>query len=76
MLQNGRGVAKDEAEAVRWYRLAAAEGNADAQYYLGFMFQHGRGVAHDNVEAVRWFHLAAAQGHPSAVEKLKNLPPP
>ena len=31
---NGRGVAKDEAEAVRWYRKAAERGHKDAQAAL------------------------------------------
>ena len=30
MFENGLGVALDYAEAVRWYRLAAAQGDADA----------------------------------------------
>jgi hypothetical protein len=34
-MQSGIGVAKDEAEAVRFYRLAAAQGDADAQFNLG-----------------------------------------
>ena len=29
------GVLQDEAEAVRWYRLAADQGFAEAQYNLG-----------------------------------------
>ncbi len=31
----GKVVAKDEAEAVRWYRKAADQGYADAQCWLG-----------------------------------------
>jgi TPR repeat protein len=32
MYLNGRGgLAKDEAEAIRWYRRAAAQGNAAAK---------------------------------------------
>ena len=31
----GRGVPQDDAEAVRWYRLAAEQGEASAQYNLG-----------------------------------------
>ena len=31
----GEGVAQDDAEAVRWYRLAAEQGNAGAQLALG-----------------------------------------
>ena len=30
MFENGRGVAQDRAEAIRWYRLAAAQGHAKA----------------------------------------------
>ncbi len=34
MFQNGRGVAKDEAEAQRWYRRAAEAGSAAAAAFL------------------------------------------
>ena len=53
-------MAKDEREAVRWYRLAADQGLAVAQFNLGFAFANGTGVAKDDSEAVRWFRLAAA----------------
>ena len=32
---NGTGVAKDQAEAVKYYRLAADQGHAQAQFNLG-----------------------------------------
>ena len=38
---NGFGVPEDDAEAVRWYRLAAEQGDADAQNNLGFMYANG-----------------------------------
>ena len=65
MYQNGRGVARDDAEAVRWYRRAAEQGHASGQNNLGFMYQNGRGVARDDAEAVRWYRRAAEQGHAS-----------
>ena len=34
-IQNGIGVAKDQREAVRWLRMAAEQGYAEAQYNLG-----------------------------------------
>jgi len=34
MYANGTGVDKDMTEAVRWYRAAAAAGNADAEANL------------------------------------------
>jgi TPR repeat protein len=60
------GVAQDYAEAVRLYRLAAAQGDAVAQFNLGTMFSKGQGVAQDYAEAVRLYSLAAAQGDAGA----------
>jgi hypothetical protein len=56
----------DYAEAVKWYRLAADQGDAQAQSNLGFMYDNGRGVAQDFAEAVKWYWLAADQGHAPA----------
>ena len=50
------------AEALKWYRLAADQGNAIAQYNLGFMYDNGQGVPQDYVRAHMWFNLSAAQG--------------
>ena len=41
------GVPKDEAEAVRWFRKAAEQGDADAQRSLGAMYDTGKGVPED-----------------------------
>ena len=57
------GVLKDEAEGVRWYRMAAEQGLAGAQFNLGVMYDNGRGVLKDEAEAVRWYRMAAEQGH-------------
>jgi TPR repeat protein len=62
----GEGVPQNDAEAVRWFRLAADQGNADAQLHLGFMYDTGRGVSQNDAEAVRWFRLAADQGNAGA----------
>jgi TPR repeat protein len=37
-------VPQDYAEAVKWYRKAADQGNAVAQYDLGVMYDKGQGV--------------------------------
>ena len=52
---NGRGVPKDETEAVKWYRKSAAQGNAD--------YAMGKGVPKDEKEAFAWCCKAAEQGH-------------
>ena len=41
-------------EAVQWYRKAAEQGDADAQYKLGLCYQDGRGVGKDEGEAEKW----------------------
>ena len=67
MYENGEGVAQDYAEAVRWYRLAAEQGYANAQINLGGMYYNGEGVPQDYVQAHMWSNLAAAQGNANAV---------
>ena len=62
----GQGVAKDEVEAMKWYRKAADQGNARAQSNLGFCYANGTGVAKDEVEAVKWYRKAADQGNARA----------
>ena len=47
----GNGVARDEAEAIRWYRLAAAAGEGRAYLMLGNAYRDGKGVAKDEVES-------------------------
>ena len=67
------GKKSQDAEAVRLYRLAAAQGKAVAQYNLGIMFERGRGVSQDKSEAVPLYQLAAANGHSSATTNLERL---
>jgi TPR repeat protein len=62
MYQNGRGVAQNYQEAVRWYRLAAEQGHANAQFFLGMRNHFGQGVEQNHQEAVRWYKLAAEKG--------------
>ena len=61
--EHGHGVAKDEVEAVKWYRKAAEQNQAEAQYNLGGCYSDGRGVAKDEVEAVKWWRKAAEQNY-------------
>lgn len=66
MYANGQGVAKDETEAGKWYRLAADQGRSDAHYQLGHLFYQQDSYA----EALKWFLLAAEQGRPDAQSNL------
>jgi hypothetical protein len=66
----GFGVPRNDAEAVRWVRLAAEQGDADAQFRLGGMYEYGEGFPENVAEAVKWYRLAAEQGHLDGQLKL------
>ncbi len=59
---SGRRIIEDHKEAVKWYRLAAEQGDANAQYNLGVMYVLGEGVIQDDVYAHMWLNIAAASG--------------
>jgi len=65
------GVSRNYMESVRWYRKAAEQGEAIAQFNLGNMYVQGHGVAKDYVQAHLWLSLSAAQGDEDAF-KLRN----
>jgi TPR repeat protein len=46
-----KGVPQDYTEAVRWWRLSAEQGLAEAPANLGVMYDNGRGVPQDYAEA-------------------------
>ena len=57
-------------KAVEWYRKAAAQGHAEAQFRLGMMYYIGKGVSVDNAKAVEWYQKAAVQGIAGAQSML------
>ena len=60
MYAAGRGMPEDDAESVRWFRMAAEQGAAHAQGNLGIMYANGEGVVQNDARAYLWFNLAAA----------------
>lgn len=63
--RDGKGVPKDDREAMRWAHLAADQGDARALDFVGWMFFTGKGVRQDHRVAYGYFHAAAegsAQG--------------
>lgn len=63
----GQGVAKDYAEAVKWFRKAAEQDHTEAQLNLGYCYANGQGVVKDKMEAYAWFSMAA-KGDSDAAE--------
>lgn len=54
-------------------RENAGQGQAEAQFLLGFMYARGHGVSQDNREAAKWYGLAADQGHKQAQAILGEM---
>jgi hypothetical protein len=62
MYAQGRGVTRNDTEAVKWYRKAADQGFSHAQYGLAVMYDEGRGVKQNYAEALKWYRKAGDQG--------------
>jgi TPR repeat protein len=61
----GHGVDPDSAAAFDWFSRAAAHGNPQAAYVLGYLDEHGDGTAQNLIEAYAWYRLAATRLPPS-----------
>ncbi len=67
------GVVRNEAEAVKWYRRAAEQGNPQAQFVLAERHRVGHGLPKDLVQAYMWTSLSAERGFPQARDSLVGL---
>ena len=56
----GEGVPQNYKEALKWYRRAADQGDAAAQFNLGLAYTQGKGVSKDYILAHMWLNLAAS----------------
>lgn len=54
------------ADAIRWFRRAAAQGNGAAAYFVSIGYAEGRGVPRDPTTADSWLKRAAALGDATA----------
>ena len=54
------------AQTVDELKRNAEQGDAYAQYSLGFCYYNGKGVAKDYTEAAKWWRKSAEQGHAGA----------
>lgn len=64
--EHAEGVSRNNAKAATLYCKAAKMGNADAQFFLGWMYANGRGVSRNDSIASHLFTMAAKQGHAHA----------
>lgn len=59
-------------EAMHRLLPLACDGDAQAQYAVGYMFYYGYGVAQDTIIGCFWIKRAAASGFPPAIAALKT----
>ena len=64
---------QDYGRALKWYRAAAEQGDADAQFNLGFMYHKGQGTPQDYARAIQWYRAAAEQGDVEAQYTVGEL---
>jgi TPR repeat protein len=64
---SGRGVAADQAGALRLFRQAASGGAASAMHAVAVAMLLGRGCAADSIESMEWLTRAAMAGHSAAL---------
>ena len=69
--ETGQNVPTDEAEAARWFRQAALQGNVDAQYHLARLVSRGaKGLKQDYPTALKLYQDAAGKGYAPAMDAL------
>ena len=76
MLGNFWHMTQDLQQATMWFKKAADQGHAEAQYSLGkayYEFHGASGVPKNDLQAALWYRRAADQGHVGAQTSLGVL---
>ncbi len=73
MYELGRGVARDPARSVVYYRQAAEKGDVHAQFNLAVSYDTGVGIPMNFQQAVKWYRRAADQGADFAQYNLATM---
>lgn len=83
LLEQGKGVAQNPAEAGQWYSKAAEQGDLASVLKVAAMYESGTGLPADPAKARFWYRLAAANTGTDAASvaaaklarsRLKDLP--
>jgi len=70
----GEVVPKDEKQSVYWYKKAAENGGANAQFNLGSIYHYGYyGISQDYKKAIKWYKMSAKQGEIDAFSNLGQM---
>ena len=66
-------VNRDYETALKLFRLAADQGDANGPFMLGVMYATGQGIPQNYAEAVKWYRLATDQGSADAQYNLGGM---
>ena len=66
-------VARNPAEAAKWFRMAAEQGDPISQLRLGLLYYDGDGVTRDFAEAAKWLRGPAEEGDVNAQTFLGSV---
>lgn len=69
LYNKGGAVPQDDRKAAEWFEKAANQGNAEAQYQLGYLHENSR-LPRNYKVAADWYHKAAQQGSAKAQARL------
>jgi hypothetical protein len=69
MYEDGQGVAQDYSKAIKWYTLAADQGEPMAQSNLGHLYANEQTGKLDYIQAHKWFNITGAKEK----EKIERL---
>ena len=70
LLYFGAGIKKDESAARRWFKLAAEQGDDNAEASLGYLYEKGEGGEENFEGAVSLYSRAAQHGNAEAQYRL------
>jgi TPR repeat protein len=65
--------ADDTAQAIEWFRKAAAQQYPPAEFQVGQLYDFGFGVAQSDGEALSWYRRAAGHGHAAAERAIGDF---
>ncbi|MGE3919173.1 MAG: caspase family protein, partial [Hyphomicrobiaceae bacterium] len=70
LLDNGKGVPRDHAAAVRLHLLAAHQGDQFGMFNAAMSYDSGNGLPYNPVQAARWIYAAVRLGHAYSIGRM------
>jgi TPR repeat protein len=70
MYRNGRGVPKDDAQAVKWYLKASQNGSRIAEYNMALIYDDPKSSVYNLKQALIWYQDGAKNGDASSQVNL------